>query len=164
MEIKLIEKVFHDDLMYLLRKEIDYLKTMPQGVYVDNEDFNRIYAHNNPFFRVIHEMITDRFCVWVNEKVKPSYNFTSMYFAGYGRCRFHKDRPQCKYSLDLCVGQNYPWGITVNEKEYFLKEGDGLIYSGTDHLHGRKEVLKHDNYCDLIFFHFVLYDFEDKLD
>jgi hypothetical protein len=159
------KQVFHEDLLYLIRKEIEYLKTRQDPeVHEDNEDFYRLYRHNDPFFKEVHHMIAERFSQWVGEKVKPSYCFASMYKPGEGKVKKHTDRPQCKYTLDICINQNYPWAINVAGANYMLEAGDALVFSGTDHVHYRPDRLNADNYCDLIFFHFVPVNFEGRLD
>jgi hypothetical protein len=153
------ENFFHDDIMYLIRKEISHLKTLTtqDGIEVD-ENFQRAGFYNDPFFKELHHMIVDRFSTIIGENVRPSYCYTSMYFKGKGVCPEHVDRPQCAYTLDLCVNQNEAWPINVAGSNYILNQGDCLIYSGTEHIHYRERI-QPDNYCDLIFFHFVPLDF-----
>jgi hypothetical protein len=157
------KQVFHEDIMYLIRKEIAFLKSGKDSkVGVDDKEFFRLYHHNDPFFKQIHHMITDRVSALVGEAIRPSYCFTSMYFVGQGQCPEHVDRPQCKYTLDLCVNQNEPWPIKVAGRDYLLNEGDALVFSGTDHIHSRPPM-QPNNYCDLVFFHFVPIGFTGDL-
>jgi hypothetical protein len=122
--------------------------------------------------------------------LKPSYSFISAYDTGVGKCPVHTDRPQCYYTIDVCINQNRPWPIYVNSedkflatrlslggtyeesmlaevmstsKEYILNTGDALCYSGTHHPHWRKPI-DLDQYCDLVFFHFVGIDFTGSLE
>lgn len=160
---KVVKNFFHEDVMYLIRKEIEWMKSGGDPeVAADREIFNRLHRHNSPFFAAIHEMITARASSFIGENVKPSYNFTSMYFTGEGKCPFHTDREQCKFTVDLCVNQNEPWPINIAGRDYILHPGDAVIYSGTDHLHGR-EAIQPGNYCDLVFFHFVPLSFRGNL-
>lgn len=164
IEPQLIPQVFHKDLMYLIRKEIEYLKSgEADGVEIDEKIFYRFGKHNDPFFKQIHEMITGRVSNWLGVPVKPSYCYTSMYIPGEGICPVHVDRPQCEYTLDLCVNQNEPWPINIAGKEYILGRGDAMLYSGTNHVHYRDKI-QPDNFCDLVFFHFVPVDFTGPLD
>jgi len=161
---KLKNKVFHEDLLFLIKKQIEWLKSGEDPrVAVDDNTFKRLYKHNDEFFSTIHYMIADRVSAWIGVKVKPSYCFTSMYFKGQGFCPEHVDRPQCKYTLDLCVNQNMPWPIKIAGREYIMDMGDAMLYSGTDHVHSRQPI-QPDNYCDLVFFHFVPVDFKGDLD
>jgi hypothetical protein len=160
---RIAENFFHEDIMYLIKKEIEHLKTLTaqDGIELD-ENFQRIGFPNDPFLRELHHMITGRFSMMIGENVQPSYCYTSMYFKGKGICPEHTDRPQCVYTLDLCVNQNEPWPINVAGADYILNEGDALIYSGTGHRHYRERI-QPDNYCDLLFFHFVPLDFKGPL-
>lgn len=42
----------------------------------------------------------------------PSYVALSMY-SDRGVCRPRRDRPQCKHTVDLCINQDKPWPIYV---------------------------------------------------
>ena len=175
VKVQVKEKLFHEDLVYLIKKNINYIKSSKNKMY--DYEFNRYYVHNDPFFVELHHMIADRFGRWVGEKVKPSYVFGSFYLDN-GICPPHVDRHQCKYTLDYCVSQNEPWEIFVNDqddphkssredlmnnaKPYLLNENDGLILSGTDYWHYRNKIQK-NNFCDLLFFHFVGEDFQGNL-
>ena len=163
MTPELRKNFFHEDIMFLIRREISWLKSgHAEGVMQDLEVFKRLEQHSNPFFGVLHEMITPRVSELLGVQVKPSYNFTSMYYTGEGICPPHKDRDPCKFTVDLCVNQNENWGIIVEGEEFMLDEGDVLLYSGTDHLH-KREKIQPTNYCDLVFFHFVPVDYEGQL-
>jgi hypothetical protein len=157
------KELFSDDVMYLIRREIDWLKSgQADGVKQDLDTFKRLEQHSNPFFSVIHQMITKRVSDILGVEIKPSYNFCSMYYTGEGVCPLHIDRDPCKYTVDLVVNQNESWGIIVDGTEFMLDEGDTLIYSGTDHPHERRKI-QPTNFCDLVFFHFVPIDYEGEL-
>jgi hypothetical protein len=164
MKPTIFKQAFHADILYLMRKEIEYLKSGADTlVEVDDHLFHRLQRHNDPFFVGIHEMITDRVSDWLGVKVKPSYVFTSMYAEGMGICPKHTDRDQCEYTFDICINQKEPWPINIASEDYVLEEGDAILYSGTNHVHYRNRIQPH-NYCDLVFFHFVNAEFSGKLD
>lgn len=159
----LIKNYLSPDLIEFFNVIVEQAKRSP-GVNVDEVQFNRKFVQNISLFtEVHHKMILPRMQKFLNLEIKPSYNYLAMYFKGKGVCPMHTDRPQCKYTVDLCLNQKEPWGISVLDKEYFMEPGDALIYSGTDHLHGRKEKIQSNNFCDLIFFHFVNKDFDGEL-
>jgi hypothetical protein len=162
---RVIDKVFEPEVFKLVKARIEEIK---QECYNDKEShdnaiFYRLNKHNDPFFKSLYPLVQPHVEVMASKKVKPSYVFNSMYFVGKGNCPIHKDRPQCKYTLDLCINQNEPWGIVVGGREYFLEENQALCYSGTDHWHYRLPI-QPNNYCDLAFFHFVDLDFNGPLD
>lgn len=164
MEPLQISKFFHEDIMYLIRKQIEYIKSGNDvDAYEEVGQFNRLARHNDPFFCEIHHMIKDRVSKLIGAEIIASYNFTSMYFVGQGICHKHTDRPQCKYTLSVCINQDEIWPINISGKEYNMECGDAVLYSGTDNVHYRNKI-QDGNYCDLIFFHFVPVDFEGHLE
>ena len=125
--------------------------------------FNRWCWHNLPVLMRMHHTpwmrkIADE---TFGEPVKPSYVFLSMYGEG-GICPLHTDRPQCKYTIDLCISQGKPWPIYVDDQPYLLEENEALAYSGTDQPHYR-ETIQLGNFCNLAFFHFVPCAFDGTL-
>lgn len=110
----------------------------------------------------VHEYLQDWITKHLGRPIKKSYCFLSLYREG-GVCPRHTDRPQCKYTIDVCVSQNEPWTIYVDDLPYSLRENDALLYSGTDSPHYRQRM-KDGNHCFLVFFHFVDQDFEGPLD
>jgi hypothetical protein len=138
----------------------------------DPEDnkFSRWFWHNLPMLKQLHhspELIMKASKVF-GEPVKPSYVFTSLYDAN-GVCPVHRDRPQCRYTIDLCIDQDDVWPIYVEDledknpdklarcKPYILKPGEALCYSGTGQTHYRKPM-KEDSkatWINLAFFHWV---------
>lgn len=160
-----VHEFFNEDVLFLIRKEIAWLKSgNAPGVDQDLDQFKRLEQHNNPFFKTLHEMLALRQKdYWFGEKIKPSYCFVSMYYTGEGICPPHVDRPQCKYTIGLCVNQREIWPINIDGIEFNLTEGQAVLYSGTDHLHYRDRI-QPTNYCDMVFFHFVPEAFEGTLD
>lgn len=144
----------------------------------DNLVFNRRQIHNHPFFVQLHKRLLSKACEIFKEDLKASYSFLSMY-GSQGLCPLHTDRPTCFRTIDLCISQKEIWPIYVNSmtkliefgpqhpdfdklspqikatsKRYDLIPGQAICYSGTDHPHWRNPI-QVDNFCDLVFFHFV---------
>ena len=159
-----------------------YIPMMP--VAIDPTGFNRTYAHNVGFFRNIHLQLADYASELFGEKVKPSYNFLSMYNKG-GQCPLHIDRPQCRYTIDYLIRQDQsePWPIRVGP-QMSNEERDAItmphpstkteikqVVDSVDwtevHLHPNDAVCysgtnawhyrptKSKGKADLVFFHFV---------
>ncbi len=164
----LVKNYLSADLIEFFNMVVEQVKRSP-GVQFDEKEFNRKFVHNMPLFVDVHrQMILPRMQAFLDtvkpgSQIKPSYNFLSMYFKSKGVCPKHTDRPQCKYTVDICLNQKEPWGLSVLDKEYFLQPGDALIYSGTHHEHFRENKIQDENFCDLIFFHFVDKDFDGEL-
>lgn len=161
MQPKILEEVFDRKTLEDINNKIYDLQVFKRHTCdFDNHEFFRHGKHN--MFKDLHDSLTEKACEIFGEKVKPSYNYLSMYW-NKGFCPEHTDRPQCKYTIDVCIAQRKPWGIFVEDKEYFLEENQALCYSGTDQKHRRNKI-DPLNFCWLIFFHFVPENFEGCLD
>lgn len=166
MEPFVIRNFYSSDLLELLQLQVDILKnTRDPSIDVDRSLFFRRGVHNPGMFKALHNSRTmaQKVVGIFPEKVKPSYVYVSMYEDPRSICPLHTDRPQCKYTIDLCISQGEPWEIFVNDVAYLLNPGDALCYSGTDHPHYRNKI-KEGNFCNLAFFHFVPENFTGGLD
>jgi len=68
----------------------------------------------------------------------------------------HKDDNACTYTLDMCVYQNEPWDLWVEDKNYTLHPNQALAYYGNDQLHWREKFPNpNSNHVAMIFFHFA---------
>ncbi len=120
---------------------------------------------------------------YFHEDLKPSYSLVALYDQNESICPYHVDRKECYRTIDLCINQDKPWplyiaheGIDINVtadqyegrqedykklgQEYLLNPGDAVFYSGTQFPHWRNKIQK-DNFCQMVFFHFVAKDYED---
>lgn len=160
-----VKGFYPKELIELLQVQCEHLKHDP-SLDTDTEVFKRRQAHNHPLFSVLHGLMLERVEKLLNRELKPSYVFASMYFTGAGECPKHTDRPQCKYTVDLCIGQKEVWPffaeVDGKTERFDLEPGDALILSGTDHLHWREKI-QDGNFCDLAFFHFVDRSFQGGL-
>lgn len=136
----------------------------------DDEKFNRWSLHNPSLLMKFHKsrLLTDRAEIIFPEPVKPSYCYLSLY-GPEGICPGHIDRPQCVYTIDLCISQKQPWPIFVGKseddkrgKEFLLNENEALCYSGTGQWHYRNKV-QPGNLVTMAFFHFVPMNFTGDL-
>jgi hypothetical protein len=105
------------------------------------------------------------------EQVKPSYTWVRRYRPG-AELRRHRDRPQCKWNVSLCVdtdpecGREHAWPlyIEVNGQAHRigLGMGDAVLYSGSELTHWR-ERLDADRSVTMCLFHYVPYNFAGPL-
>jgi hypothetical protein len=128
---------------------------------IDDLSFNRHHVNDDESLVKIHEYLVPWLSKHLGKPVKKSYCFLSIYREG-GVCPRHVDRPQCEYTIDVCISQGEPWTIYVDDLPYNLLENDALIYSGTKSPHYRQRM-KTGNHCFLVFFHFVGIEFEGSL-
>lgn len=154
--------------------------------------FGRRYANDLPFFAEIHHQLAEYASTMFGEKVKPSYNFLSMYETG-GQCPLHIDRPQCRYTIDYLIRQegSKSWPIRIADQMTDDQLADTQIsFPETDGEH--HEIVKNNKWtecllkpndavcysgthawhyrptqsagkADLVFFHFVPVSFDGSL-
>jgi hypothetical protein len=68
----------------------------------------------------------------------------------------HKDDNACTYTLDMCVYQNEPWDLFVEDNAYTLSNNQALAYYGNEQFHWREEFPNpENNNVGMIFFHYV---------
>jgi hypothetical protein len=68
----------------------------------------------------------------------------------------HKDDNACTYTLDMCVYQNEPWDLWVEDKSYTLYPNQALAYYGNNQMHWREKFPNPEtNHVAMIFFHFA---------
>lgn len=160
------EEVFLDLQQHV--KEIRRIFDWPGIPYHDQEacpedKFNRWFWHELPLMRVLHEKLTPHASKLANISLKPSYCFLSMY-GSEGICPKHTDRPQCQFTIDLCIDSDGIWPIIIDKKPYELAPGEALFYSGTGQEHLRKSMKESSaTFCNMGFFHFVPVDFMGAL-
>lgn len=162
MKVKSVPNVLTpEDLVLALKVETEARENQ-EGNYCSI--FGRFWIHEHWFFSDLHKTKILEIAKKVfGEDIKPSYSGMSIYCDDWSICPPHFDRPQCKYSIDLCLKQNEPWSIYIDGKEFLLQENEALIYSGTDHYHWRDRI-KPGNKVTMVFFHFVDSDFSGPLD
>lgn len=125
-----------------------------------NHEFKRMCAHNNPFFRSMHQQLEKVASEIFKTEVRASYCFLSLY-GGEGICPKHSDRPQCKYTIDLCIECDKEWDIFIDDVPYTSRNNNAICYSGTDTEHWRNRI--EGRFMNLVFFHFVPIDFKGPL-
>lgn len=63
--------------------------------------------------------------------------------------------PKPRITLDVQLGGNFEWPLFVKGKEFVLNNNEGLVFSGTNQIHWRKDQKILDGQqLDMIFFHF----------
>lgn len=118
-----------------------------------------IYAHQYTPMLTFLWGLTPRIAQATGCALLPSY----AYFRAYQRgdiCRVHWDRPACEHSVSLTIayGDGRPWALSVATEgmpgpqaavtddfgamphgSVAMQPGDGVLYQGTHHAHGRTE-------------------------
>ena len=145
--------------------------------------FGRLVVHDHPEFTKVQLLLTDTVSDLVGEAVQPSYNFLSLY-NNLGVCKVHMDAPLAKWTLDICIEQSEPWPIhfsqrvswpehfeqaqddwhsqivddpELNFQSYTLQENQAVVFCGSSQWHYRNRIARTsaENYCHLLFLHYV---------
>ena len=145
--------------------------------------FGRKVVWDNNYLNELQSHLTDYVSELVQESVEPSYNFLSLY-NNLGVCDVHMDAPYAKWTLDVCINQSELWPIyfscvqdwpeqfesvgndwgefiktdsTNQFSKYELKENEAVVFSGSSQWHYRDRILKSqkNNFCHLVFFHYI---------
>ena len=152
--------------------------------------FGRFVVHDYEYFTQLHQRIAPVVSELVGELVEPSYNFLSLY-NNLGICRVHMDAPYAKYTLDVCINQSHPWPIYFSQvqewPEQFVDRSDweqaivmdraniftamdlsprqAVIFSGSSQWHHRQRIPQQsvNNFCHLLFFHFIPHGMADTI-
>lgn len=147
----LVDKLFSDSEFNDLK---NYLLNRPKDKSEYDEHFGR-YCFADSFIDKYFELATIVARDIFNSKtLVPSYSLFAHYEGENAKLWEHKDDNACTYTLDFCVYQEIPWGLFVEEKEYFLNENQALGFYGNDQKHSRG-AFKPGNIVAMIFFHFV---------
>jgi hypothetical protein len=162
MTPQIIRGFFNLPLFESIKAHVSGIANRLEATPPDDLKFNRHTVHNEPELVRIHKDMEPWLSGVLGRPVKKSYVFLSIYRKD-GICPRHVDRPQCQYTVDVCISQVWPWKIYVDDLPYELRENEALLYSGTGSPHYRQRM-KEGNHCHLIFFHFVSIDYEGSLD
>ena len=102
-------------------------------------------VYGDPAFDMAMAMSTQDIGKIVGKNLIPQYTYARIYKNGSVLER-HTDRPECQYSVTLCLGGEYnkPWPIWIKDyagksHEVPLGIGDMLVYSGCELEHWREE-------------------------
>jgi len=89
-------------------------------------------------------------------KLLPSYSYGRVY-TKFAHLKKHVDRPSCEISVTIQIGSDgTPWPIFMGEEKVLLKEGDAVLYKGTEVTHWREEF--QGDWHSQIFLHYVKAD------
>ena len=166
-----IIRPFPEDVLRTLRELIQVLRARYSREPLHSSRCNRWEEHNNPMLRRLHrqQSLIESASEIFGEPLKPSYVFLSMY-SNHGICPAHRDRAQCKYTVNLCISQDKPWPLYIENvadgtfEEVILGEGDAVLFSGTDQTHYRKPMSENGgSFCNVAHFHLVPVGFSGTL-
>jgi len=120
------------------------------GIFDDSQAPGDFSKYGDPTFDTLMCYIKPQLEVMTELKLTETYSYHRLYTTGTELVR-HKDRPSCEISMTLCLvydimnlpkdQQEWNWPMWVHthgeDKEVFMKPGDGIIYRGCDIEHWR---------------------------
>ena len=125
----------------------------------DSQAPNSHCVYGDPAFDMVMAMSTLDIGSIVGKKLIPQYTYARIYKSG-SILEIHKDRPECEYSVSLCLGGDYKtsWPIWIkdfsgDDHKVVLDEGDMLVYQGTKLEHWREKFEGNAQYQ--LFMHYV---------
>ena len=137
-------------------------------------DAYEVYAHHYTPMLTFLWGLTPRVAQAVGRELMPTYAYFRAYQQG-DICRIHSDRPACEHSLSLTIayGEDRPWPLSVAtqrtdrlsplvEEDFgaqpygsvAMQPGDGVLYQGAHHRHGRLEA-NPNSWSAHLFLHWV---------
>ena len=105
-----------------------------------------------PIFNSVAMMLIEKIESIVKTRVTFTYSYARFYTRGNSLLK-HTDRRSCEYSITLNLFSTHDWDIFLNDTPVNLKQGDALLYAGSDLSHYRN-VFEGD-LCAQVFFHYV---------
>jgi len=121
----------------------------------DRQCKSRYQAYKDPLANEIQPLFENFVGKLVGSPVKSSYNYLAVYLPG-AVLKPHKDREQCKYTLDLAIniksdGELYLWPLYVGKKKVSITS---VLFMGCNLKHYRKK-LPNGNVITNLFLHYV---------
>lgn len=185
-----VDDIIDDDTLDRIRSEVAARQNGPVERH-EVETFGRDVIHDNPFFLQLQAEVRERVEGIVGHELELSYNFLSLYGSD-GRCAVHMDAPEAMWTLDICVDQSRRWPIHISNvvewpedwvadpsrhweqqirtanrfQSYEMEPGQALIFCGANQWHYRDAMVDAtpDDFCTLLFFHFVPKDSGELVD
>ena len=186
-----LNAVLGDDVLARAREIIANLS--PDGME-RNEllKFGRFVVHDHPAFNALQRDLTDMVSDRAGRALVPSYNFLSLY-NNLGVCKVHMDAPEAMWTLDICIEQSATWPIHLSQRvpwpenferqgvdwhrqiisdpdvrfqAYTLEENEAILFCGSNQWHYRDRIPRYsdNNYCHLLFMHFIPEGCEELVD
>jgi hypothetical protein len=161
--VTVIHGLLPEDLLASLQM---YVRVLPGSPYMGfDSDSRRFTRHNDPVLTLVHRQLVPTVRRLIGKPIKQTYVYLAVY-AHHGVLAAHVDRPQCQYTLDLCLedsGGDGPWPLYVDGEAVLLSANDAVLYRGCEQTHWR-DVMPEGKTVKLAFFHFVDRTFSGTLD
>lgn len=145
--------MFSEEDVKMLRKILD--AGTPDKNWQDTKNDRRVlkFPELDSYFSKKLEPLAKK--IFKDENLKSTYAVYLDYNSPTSRLPMHKDNNACTYTIDYCVSAKTPWGILIEDQEFFIGENQGLAFMGGYDAHGRGEMPDPDNNrVEVVMFHF----------
>jgi len=110
---------------------------------------------SDEFYNIIYNCAKTNF----GNNSTPSYWKWAKYCPMFGNPNIppHIDINACTYTIDLQLNGNIEWEIYIEGVPYVMKNGDALLYLGSDQFHWRPQFpdKSFSSYLEMCFIHFT---------
>lgn len=149
----IIDKVFSENDYSILNENLFKMEKRKEWY---DDAFGRYHYSSELISDYSKKLIPLAKQIFESQSLVPSYSLFSHYEGDRANLFKHKDDNACTYTIDMCVYQNQPWDIWVDNNAYTLNPNQALAYYGNDQEHWREAFPDPKNqYVGMIFFHFV---------
>ena len=113
----------------------DYLYNYNKTDSVYDKTFGRYSFHDPVLDEYSKKLIPIARDIFDSKTLLPSYSLFAHYEGVEANLFKHVDDNACTYTLDMCVYQNEPWDLWVENNSYLLNKNEALAYYGNDLKH-----------------------------
>ncbi len=152
IDYKVIKNFFNKEELNILQKYCYNRLDQNKDYRIDGQSFSPAWYKDSLMSALLDTKIS-LVEKETNLKLFPTYAYWRYYIFGATLPK-HTDRPACEISVTACIKKYDNWPITVEKTSFELQEGDGLLYAGCNHVHGRHGVYQGDGIAQ-VFFHYV---------
>jgi hypothetical protein len=148
-----IDKVFEDDIFIPFQK---FLFDTKKEEHMYDSVFGRYAFINSEIEKHAEMLLPVARSLFKSQTLLPTYGLFAHYKGPSANLFKHKDKNACTYTIDMCVYQDEPWDLYVEDKAYTLEPNQALAYYGEDQEHWREKFPNPDTQnVAMIFFHYV---------
>lgn len=152
VKYKLIKNFFSKEELNILQNYC-YNKIHQNKDYVlDEQSFSPAW-YNDPLMNALLNLKLPVVEKESSFKLFPTYSYWRYYIMG-AALKKHIDRPSCEISVSACIKKYDDWSFCIEDSEFFLQEGDAILYAGCDQKHWRPGIYKGEGISQ-VFLHYV---------
>lgn len=152
VNFKVIKNFFSKEELNILQKYCYRKLDSNKDWKIDDQSFSPSW-HNDPLMISLLDIKLPLVEKESGLKLFPTFTYWRYYVLN-AILKKHTDRPSCEVSITACIKKYDNWPLIIEGEEIELKEGDGLLYAGCEHKHGRPGIYEGEGMAQ-VFFHYV---------